>query len=102
LNEKVGAKIFDKVYQEESVSCAKRFAPNQPQTVLAALADMAMGGCGKFDSPPPKVQAIQENIRSCDYSAAADGILKLGWCKNVKSARCGKVADCVRYAYSES
>ena len=33
----------------------------------------------------PDMQAIKKNINSCNYLAAADGILKHKWCTAVKS-----------------
>jgi hypothetical protein len=61
LDKDNASKIFDIDYKNERLKCAQKFAPNQPPTVLAALADMAMGGCKKFNSPPPEMQAIQKD-----------------------------------------
>ena len=94
-----GFKLFDEDYVKDKMRSAKKFAPDQPEIVLAALADMAMGGTKKFNQPPPSMQAIKKSIDSCAYSAAADGISKLGWCAGVGPDRCGKVVDCIRHVY---
>ena len=103
-NKTDAGEFFDVDYQKDKMRCAKKFAPNQPQTVVAAFADMAMAGCKRLDQWKtfPRTRAIKKNIDSCDYSAAADEILKLNWCggeKGVSPERCGKVADCIRHAY---